>query len=169
MVPTGMEASDHEDGRVPAPIEPPGTSVAGALPAELLQMLNGGPRTVNEDGELEELPPPEPATLAPAFSKETLEALRAERLARRAVAPPAGSARPSRPTSSPTPCDQPPAKAPKSHRSGSKSPPDSAASSKAGKGAPPLKSNRDGNNPKAKKVYLSMPKSQLSARPQVCV
>lgn len=76
----------------PAPI----ATVPGALPAELLQMLNGVTRTLNEDGELEALPPAAPATLAPAFSRDTLEALRAERLARRAAAPLPSSARPER-------------------------------------------------------------------------
>ena len=200
---------DEEDRVAALPDAP------GALPAAMLQMLSGVQRTVNEDGELAELPPPEPARLALAFSKETLVALRAERLARRAAAPPTDSGclgdPPSMPPASatarsyrsgsesppdsaracadstrmfsrtsflPVKAEQPPAKAQKSHRTSSKSPPDSAASNKAGKSSPgsALKSNRDANVEKVKKKKvkvekscLSMRKSQLSSRQEICV
>lgn len=118
----GTLSSSSEDGEQQLP--------AGALSTEVLQLLIPARREVNEDGEvvLEEEQPPLPTTLAPAFSKENLDALRAERMARRAAAgssppPIAVSARPS-----PSPAKvakkltsargDSPSKALRSHRSG---------------------------------------------------
>ena len=84
---------------------------------------------VNEEGEIvEEEQPPLPTTLAPAFSRETLDALRAERMARRAASssPPqqpasARSATPTKGLKSLTSArgDGSPMKAAKSHRANS--------------------------------------------------
>lgn len=140
------------------------------LPAELLQILTV-PRTVNEEGELEDLPPAEPATLAPAFSKETLDALRAERLARKAAAPVASSARPSRNTtprsSSPAPSETSTPSKLKSHRSGGKEV-EPGTERKKGRSSTPQKSNRDAKHKtKQKAVHLALqPGSQLSFRAQ---
>ena len=161
MMATGMEV-EGEGPSAGASEEPPVISQSGALPAKLLQMLVHGPRTVNEDGELEELPPAEPAMLAPAFSSDTLAALRAERLARKAAAPPPSSARPA--TSSPIPnSENAPPKAAKSHRSGTKSPPDSGKDSKKHGSSQP-KSHRDSTPTKKKKVHLSMASAEKSSR-----
>jgi hypothetical protein len=149
--------SSRDDAATPDP-----AAVAGALPPEVLQILM--PRTVNEEGELEDLPPLPPPSLAPVFSKENLDALRAERVARRtaAAAAPGGSARPS--TKPGGDADATHAKPAHSHRAkavgfgtarSASSPPGSASEPTRKKGG--LKSNRKSKLSKeSSKEYLTM-------------
>lgn len=160
---TGM---DEGGSRPPSPRETAASSsttsaesvppVPGALPPELISMLI--PRTVNEDGELQEEPPPSqrPSTLAPAFSKENLDALRAERQARRiaASAAPLATLESGRAT-----VVDPQPKAAKSHRSSSSNSPT------------PSESSRKPRSQKSKRgqetVYLAMSyRAKATAEPE---
>jgi hypothetical protein len=141
------------------------SSVAGALPPEVMQIL-AGPRTVNEEGHSEEPPPLPEATLAPAFSKENLEALRAERLARRTAAANSaslqggGSARPSKPATHFASDIILPAA---SHRA--------KGENKSSRSSPPnsesRKSSRQKSTEKSNRVYLTMSSARAAAIPEM--
>ena len=146
---TGMDSAPSSSRDVIAEAsDTPAGSQDGALPPEVISLLI--PRTINEDGELEEQQAELPATLAPAFSRETLEALRAERQARRtaAVPPPLAESAPSARASARVLNKD---KLAKSQRSGSNSPPDSQSRSSSAKKSSGIKSNR---------VYLAMPSAR---------